>query len=130
MATVDTEQLKGKNWVATMVLAWCFGMLGGHRFYTGKTGTAWAIAILYLLGAVTCGITSIVALIWGVVDAVMIALGKWTHEDGSELYEMIPWLGYVYIACLVLCIIGILVYILFGAAIVGSALSTPSGAGY
>ncbi len=122
MATVETEQLQGKNWVATMMLCWTLGMYGAHRFYTGKSGTAWAMAILTLTGCF-----SFVSLIWMVIDGIMIALGKWTHEDGSELYERIPWLGVVYIVLVVLALLFILFY--FGSIIALIGMIGTSGAG-
>ena len=97
MDAVETEQLKGKNWLATMMLAWAFGIYGAHRFYTGKQGSAWAMAILSFLG---CGL--IITLPWMAVDLIMIALGNWRHEDGSELYERIPWLGYTLLVFVIL----------------------------
>ena len=121
MATVETEQLQGKNWVATMMLAWAFGMYGAHRFYTGKQGTAWAMAILTITG---CG--AIVSLPWWVYDLIMISLGNWRHEDGSELYERIPWLGYVLLAFIIL---GILVCILYFGVITAAIVAAISGAG-
>ena len=121
MATVETEQLKGKNWLATMMLAWAFGIYGAHRFYTGKQGSAWAMAILSFLG---CGL--IITLPWMAVDLIMIALGNWRHEDGSELYERIPWLGYT---LLVFVILGIIAAILYFGAFVAIISSAVSGAG-
>lgn len=99
----ELEELKGKNWVATMMLAWTLGSFGAHRFYTGKTGTAWAMAIM----TVTICLSPI-SIIWSLIDALMIALGNWKHEDGSELYERIAGLGYLYIVLLVLGVISAL----------------------
>ena len=81
------NKLEGKNWVATMMLCWTLGAFGAHRFYTGKTGTAWAMAIMTL----TCCLAPISA-IWAMIDGIMIAIGSWNHDDGSELYERINWL--------------------------------------
>lgn len=99
----DLENLKGKNWVAAMMLAWTLGPFGAHRFYTGKTGTAWAMAVM----TITVCLAPI-SIIWSIVDALMIALGSWKHEDGSELYERIAGLGYLYIGLLILGIISFL----------------------
>ena len=124
METVETEQLKGKNWLATMMLAWAFGIYGAHRFYTGKQGSAWAMAILSFFG---CGL--IITLPWMAVDLIMIALGNWRHEDGSELYERIPWLGYTLLVFVILGIILAVLYFGAIAAVVTSAITSGAGAG-
>ncbi|MBE7713249.1 MAG: TM2 domain-containing protein [Cyanobacteria bacterium SIG26] len=103
------DNLKGKNWVATMALCWALGVFGAHRFYTGKSGTAWAIAILTITG-----VFSPIALIWTVVDGIRIAVGQFQHADGSDLYERLPVLGYMYIAVVVL---GLLTTLLYSAAV-------------
>lgn len=116
----DLENLKGKNWVATMMLAWTLGPFGAHRFYTGKTTTAWVMAVMTVtvcLAPISC--------IWAIIDALMIAVGNWKHEDGSELYERINALGYVYIVLLILGILSVLfqmgtIMMMMGAAM-GSA---------
>lgn len=125
MATTDygsdltLNKLEGKNWVAALMLCWTFGYLGAHRFYTGKNGTAWA-----MVGMSITGCLSIVSFIWAFVDGVMIALGKFTHDDGSELYERINWLGYVYIAVMVLTILFVLLYSSVVLAAVGTVLTS------
>lgn len=112
------NKLEGKNWVATMMLCWTLGAFGAHRFYTGKTGTAWAMAIMTL----TCCLAPISA-IWAMIDGIMIAIGSWTHDDGSELYERINWLGYIYIAVIVMTIL----YVLLQLAIFFAALGAAAG---
>lgn len=119
----NLEQLKGKNWVATMALCWFLGYFGAHRFYTGKQNSAWIMLVLTILG-----ITAPISAIWSVIDGVMIALGKYTHNDDSELYERIDWLGYVYIA---LVILGILICVLYFVSIIAmiAALFGAAGSG-
>jgi hypothetical protein len=56
----------------------------------------------------------------------MIALGKWRTEDGSDLYERIPWLGYVLLAFI---IIGILLCILYFGVLTAAIFAAISGAG-
>lgn len=99
MENCSLENLKGKNWLATMVLCWFLGSLGAHRFYTGKSTTAWIMLVMSLIGLTP------ISVVWSFVDGILIALGKYTHEDGSELYEKINWVGYVYIAQLILSVI-------------------------
>lgn len=108
MDSTELEKLKGKNWIATMLFCWFLGGLGAHRFYTGKQNSAWAMLVMTLTGCLAP-----VTLIWTLIDGIMIALGKYTTEDGSELYERINWLGYVYIVLMILGIIGIAFYIAF-----------------
>ena len=114
------NKLEGKNWVATMMLCWTLGAFGAHRFYTGKTGTAWAMAIMTL----TCWLAPISA-IWAMIDGIMIAIGSWNHDDGSELYERINWLGYIYIAVMLMTIL----YVLLQLAIFFAALGAGVAAG-
>lgn len=118
---MELEQLKGKNWVATLMLCWCLGLYGGHRFYTGNSNTGWVMVALTLLG-----ITAPISAIWALVDGFTIALGKFRHADGSELYERVNWLGYVYI---VLMVLAILFMLLYGLMIIGMIAALASGAG-
>lgn len=127
MENCSLERCKGKNWVATMALCWFLGLYGAHRFYTGKTDSGIIMIVLTVLG-----ITAPITAIWALVDGFAIALGKFTHEDGSELYEKIDWFGYLYIALMILAILGVIAYIgviitLMGAAI--SAVGSGAGAG-
>lgn len=105
----DCENLKGKNWVATMMLCWALGTFGAHRFYTGKKGSAWAMLIM----TVTVFLAPITA-IWALFDGVMIALGKFKHGDGCCLYERINWLGYLYLivmfATIIMTILSVILY--------------------
>lgn len=116
----ELEQLKGKNWMAAMTLCWLFGAIGGHRFYTGKQGSAWAMFALSILGLIP------ITWIWALIDGVMLASGNYKHEDGSDLYEKIDWFGWTYVACMILSIIGGFLYFgvlvaMVAAAIGGSA---------
>lgn len=119
------EQQRGKNWLATMLSCWFLGPLGIHRFYTGKTNTAVAMLVLTIL---TC--TMPISMIWSIVDGITIALGKFRHADGSELYERIPWVGIVYIILVVLGLIGTFLYFATIAAFIGAMSSGGAGAGY
>lgn len=114
----ELKNLEGKNWVATMMLCWALGGFGAHRFYTGKTTSAWVMAAM----TITCCLAPISA-IWALVDGIMIALGNWKTQDGSELYERIPWLGYLYIAMIVLVILYLVFQLVFTGAILGGAMA-------
>lgn len=120
MENTELQKLNGKNWMATMMLCWLFGAFGAHRFYTGKTNTAVAMLILTITGCFAP-----IAAIWQLVDGITIALGKFTHEDGSELYERVDWVGYVYIALMILTILVVIGYI----ALFGFALTSAIGSG-
>jgi TM2 domain-containing membrane protein YozV len=52
------------------------GSLGIHRFYLGYNGIGTVQLVLGLLGMLTCGITTIVSAIWGIVEGVMILTGS------------------------------------------------------
>ena len=125
MENCNLEKLKGKNWVATLLFCWFLGLYGAHRFYTGKSNSAWVMLILSITGLGT-----LISMIWALIDGFAIALGKFTHEDGGELYERIDWLGYVYIAMMVIGILGALAYIVIFCGIFAATISSiGSGAG-
>lgn len=120
MESTELENLKGKNWVATMMLCWALGAFGAHRYYTGKKGTAIVMTIM----TASC-VCAIISMIWAVIDGICIALGVFTHNDGSELYERVPWLGYTYIGIIILSVlafIGYLILFIGLAALIGSSL--------
>lgn len=116
----ELEQLKGKNWMAAMALCWLFGSLGAHRFYTGKTGSAWAMFALSIIGLIP------ITYIWSAVDGFQLAFGKYRHEDGGELYEKVDWFGYVYIASVVLTVLGVFLY---STVLMAAVVSALAGAG-
>lgn len=118
MESAELQKLEGKNWMATMMACWALGGLGAHRFYTGKITTAWAMLVMSLTGCLAP-----ISALWALIDGIMIALGKFTHDDGSELYERIDWVGYVYIGIMVLAVIGSAAYFALFAAGMAAALS-------
>lgn len=115
MENCNLQQCKGKNWVATLVLCWFLGYFGAHRFYTGKSNSAWIMLIMTIIG-----VTAPISAIWALVDGFCIALGKYRHEDGSELYEKIDWLGITYIVFVVLSILCTLGVLIFYVAIIAA----------
>lgn len=114
---------RGKNWVATMMLCWALGGFGAHRFYTGKQTSAWVMAVMTITG-----ILAPISALWALVDGFTIALGKFKAEDGSELEERIPWLGYTYIAIMILAIIGMILYSTLVVALLAAAVTSGAGA--
>jgi TM2 domain-containing membrane protein YozV len=61
-----------QNWLTCLLLCIFLGYFGGHRFYTGKIGTA----ILMIITAGGCGI-------WIIIDLVMIISGKFKDANGN-----------------------------------------------
>lgn len=72
------SQSTPKDWFVTLILALFFGVLGVHRFYTGKVGTG----ILMLVTAGGCGI-------WWLIDVIMIAAGKYTDKFRQPLVRKV-----------------------------------------
>ena len=78
----DNEALKSdssvseKSRTASLLLCLFLGLVGGHRFYVGKTGTA----ILQLLLCWT-GITEI----WAIIDFINICCGNFTDKEGKKI---------------------------------------------
>lgn len=123
MENCNLQECKGKNWVATLLFCWFLGYFGAHRFYTGKSNSAWAMLILSLLG-----ITAPISAIWALIDGITIALGKYRHEDGSELYEKINWLGITYIIVMALSILSFIGLMIFYVAIIAALIGGLGGA--
>ncbi len=123
MEANEMEKLKGKNWMAAMSLCWALGAFGAHRFYTGKINSAWAMVALTLVGC-----TAPISAIWAIVDGLMLALGNFEHADGSELYERVPWFGYIYIALVVLGILVALIYVIFFFSVIAALISSGGAA--
>lgn len=124
MEETQLQELKGKNWMATMSLCWFLGMYGAHRFYTGKTTSGWVMLVLTVLG-----LTAPISAIWAIIDGVTLALGKFTHNDGSELYERVDWFGYVYIALIILGAIAVCVYFAAIIGVIAMFAQNAAGAG-
>jgi TM2 domain-containing membrane protein YozV len=70
------SNVSDRNWIATLLLCIFLGNFGAHRFYAGKMGSA----ILMLLTSGFCWI-------WVVVDAITIATGTFTDEEGKFIKE-------------------------------------------
>lgn len=122
---MELEQLKGKNWVASMMLCWALGAFGAHRFYTGKVNSAWAMVVLTILG-----FTAPISLIWALVDGFTLAFNKYKAADGSELYEYIKALGWTYVGVVILSILGIMLYGVFVIALISAVMSGAASGGF
>ncbi len=75
--TIDSsekEDVSNKKWSVVLILCILLGLIGFHRFYVGKGGTA--ILMLLTLGGFG---------IWTLVDLVIISLSEFTDEDGRKI---------------------------------------------
>ena len=59
-----------------MILVLLLGLVGGHRFYVGRVGTAFAM--LFSLGGLG---------IWWLIDVVIVASGQLKDSDGKRVSE-------------------------------------------
>jgi TM2 domain-containing membrane protein YozV len=75
LATAIAER-SDKRILPALLLAFFLGVFGAHRFYVGKTGTAF-IQLLTLGGLG----------IWAIVDCILIAVGAFTDGDGNKITE-------------------------------------------
>ena len=64
-----------KSWLVALLLCLFLGMLGAHRFYTGKIGTG--IVQLLTIGGFFG--------IWVLIDLIMILVGKFNDKAGQPL---------------------------------------------
>ncbi|WP_328339710.1 TM2 domain-containing protein [Micromonospora sp. NBC_00421] len=69
-ASVTTQ----KSWVVALLLCFFVGVLGAHRFYTGKVGTG--VLQLITLGGLG---------IWAFIDLIMILVGAFRDKQGQPL---------------------------------------------
>lgn len=77
---LDSEvKIQSKNMVVAYILWYFLGVVGGHRFYMGKTGTA----IVQLILSITV-IGLIVTSIWWIVDAFLVHTWVKEHNESIE----------------------------------------------
>lgn len=69
-----------KSRAGALVLCFLLGLLGVHRFYVGKTGTA-----LLMLVITFSGIGIWITAIWMVIDLIMIAIGSFKDGKGQQI---------------------------------------------
>lgn len=70
-STPNAGAISDKTWSTTLMLCIFVGGFAGHRFYTGKTGSAF-------LFIVTAG----GFLIWWIIDLIKIIKGEFTDSEG------------------------------------------------
>lgn len=79
---VSASELPEKSRMAAGLLGIFLGGLGIHRFYLGYVPIGVAQLVLALLGFVTCGITSVAAGLWGLIEGILILTGT-IAKDGN-----------------------------------------------
>jgi len=62
------------DWLTLFLLTFFFGVLGVHRFYTGKIGTGFLMLIT--LGGFG---------IWFLVDLILVVTGQFTNKEGQKI---------------------------------------------
>lgn len=77
-----------KQKLVAALLGIFLGVFGIHRFYLGYNTIGGVQLALGLGGIVTCGATSIVSAIWGIVDGILILTGSMrTDAKGVQLRD-------------------------------------------
>ena len=79
---------RNRWWLVSYLLWFFVGILGGHRFYNGRIGSAVAQLVLFVVGAATyifiIGIFIVAAVgIWVLVDAFLIP--GWVRDHNNQL---------------------------------------------
>lgn len=78
--------VKPKSRVLAGVLGIFFGGLGVHNFYLGYSSKGFFQVVLFLMGFMTLGLTTLIASIWGFVEAILILIGHIDRDvDGYFL---------------------------------------------
>tara|TARA_Y100000748_G_scaffold292332_1_gene280699 strand:- start:531 stop:851 length:321 start_codon:yes stop_codon:yes gene_type:complete len=62
------------DWLTLFLLTFFVGVLGVHRFYTGKIGTGFLM--LVTLGGLG---------VWLLVDLILVVTGQFTNKDGQKI---------------------------------------------
>ena len=74
MLDVNGEPVSEKSRLAAALLCWFLGVIGVHRFYVGKIGTA--ILMIVTLGGLG---------VWVLIDLIMILVGSFRDKEGKKL---------------------------------------------
>ena len=74
------DEISDKNGALALLLAFCFGVFGAHRFYVGKRESAIAMLLidLTLVGFAVTGV-------WSIIDCIFLLAGEFTDADGYKL---------------------------------------------
>lgn len=83
------EKKFNTEWLATFLFCLLLGVFGAHRFYTGKTGSAWAMLLITLLLGWLFGLGVFISSTWALVDLIMIACAKFKDKNGQTILWMV-----------------------------------------
>ena len=85
--SITQPTLNQKSKLIAGLLGIFLGMFGAHNFYLGHNTKAIVQLCLTLIGSTfTCGVTAIVAAIWGLIEGIQILSGNIkTDADGNPL---------------------------------------------
>ena len=70
----STSSTTSTDWLTLFLLTFFVGVLGVHRFYTGKIGTGFLMLIT--LGGFG---------IWFLVDLILVVTGQFTNKEGQKI---------------------------------------------
>ena len=70
----STSSTTSTDWLTLFLLTFFVGVLGVHRFYTGKIGTGFLMLI-------TIGGFGI----WFLVDLILVVTGQFTNKEGQKI---------------------------------------------
>ena len=70
----STSSTTSTDWLTLFLLTFFVGVLGVHRFYTGKIGTG--LLMLITLGGFG---------IWFLVDLILVVTGQFTNKEGQKI---------------------------------------------
>ena len=73
-ARIWPEGASPKIRLAALLLCWCLGVFGAHRFYVGKIWTG--ILMIFTLGGLG---------IWTLIDFIIIAVGAFKDKQGRPV---------------------------------------------
>ena len=70
----STSSKTSTDWLTLFLLTFFVGVLGVHRFYTGKIGTGFLMLIT--LGGFG---------VWFLVDLILVVTGQFTNKEGQKI---------------------------------------------
>ena len=84
---IPTQQYKSitvspKSKSTVIILVIFLGLLGAHRFYAGKNGTA---IVMLILSITVIGLW--ISAFWALIDFITIIQGKFTDQEGRPIKE-------------------------------------------
>ncbi len=71
---MDSANVSSKSRLGALLFCFFLGVVGGHRFYVGKYGTA--VLMIVTLGGFG---------MWTLVDFILIAIGSFRDKQGKRL---------------------------------------------